>query len=86
MLDLTAAEDFAVSAVRATRVHVIHQYGTLPGKRRCDRPDVDAIEEIKDVKDGGAMARKQLKNAAQFDGWANDGNAASVGSPREFSQ
>jgi len=32
------------------------------------------------------MARKQLKDAAQLDGWANDGDAASVGSPREFSQ
>ncbi len=57
LLDLATAEDCAVSAVRATREHLIHQYGTPPGKRRHDRPDVHAIEEIKDVKDGGAMAR-----------------------------
>jgi UTP--glucose-1-phosphate uridylyltransferase len=49
VLDLAAAEDCAVLAVRATREHLIHQYGTLPGKRRYDRPDVYAIEEIKDV-------------------------------------
>jgi len=59
LLDLTAAEDCAVSAVRATREHLIHQYSTLPGKRRYDRPDVYAIEEIKDVKDGQRPSRKR---------------------------
>jgi UTP--glucose-1-phosphate uridylyltransferase len=46
LLDLAEAENCAVSAVQATREHLIHQYGTLQGKRRHDRPDVYAIEEI----------------------------------------
>src|SRR3954471_6591582 len=46
LLDLVAAEDCAVSAVQATREHLIHQYGTLTGKRRQDRPDVYVIDEI----------------------------------------
>ena len=118
LLDLAAAEDCAVSAVGATREHLIHRYGTLPGMRLSDRPDVYAIEEIKDVKDGGGHGQEdvfpvaqfeklrgdqtslpdlprvlavdgarghQLKDATRLGGWANDGDAASVGSPREFS-
>jgi UTP--glucose-1-phosphate uridylyltransferase len=46
LLDLAAAEDCAVSGVQATREHLIHQYGTLTGKRQPQRPDVYAIEEI----------------------------------------
>jgi UTP--glucose-1-phosphate uridylyltransferase len=46
LLDLAAAEECAVSAVQATREHLIHQYGTLSGKRRHDRPDVYVIDEI----------------------------------------
>ena len=46
LLDLAEAEGCAVSAVQATREHLIHQYGTLTGKRVPDRPDVYAIEEI----------------------------------------
>ena len=46
LLDLAAEEECAVSAVQATREHLIHQYGTLTGKRRQDRPDVYQIEEI----------------------------------------
>jgi UTP--glucose-1-phosphate uridylyltransferase len=46
LLDLAAAEDCAVSAVQATREHLIHHYGTLTGKRLADRPDVYTIEEI----------------------------------------
>ena len=46
MIDLAAAEECAVSAVQATREHLIHQYGTLTGKRLPDRPDVYAIDEI----------------------------------------
>ena len=46
LLDLAAAEGCAVSAVQATREHLIHQYGTLTGKRLPDRPDVYAIDEI----------------------------------------
>ena len=46
LLDLAEAEECAVSAVQATREHLIHQYGTLTGKRLPDRPDVYAIDEI----------------------------------------
>lgn len=46
LLDLASAEGCAVSAVQATREHLIHQYGTLTGKRLPDRPDVYVIEEI----------------------------------------
>ena len=46
VLDLAAAEGCAVSAVQATREHLIHQYGTLTGKRLPNRPDVYAIDEI----------------------------------------
>jgi UTP--glucose-1-phosphate uridylyltransferase len=46
LLDLAADQGCAVSAVQATREHMIHQYGTLTGKRQPDRPDVYVIEEI----------------------------------------
>jgi UTP--glucose-1-phosphate uridylyltransferase len=46
LIDLATAEDCAVSAVQATREHLIHQYGTLTGKRQSDRPDVYVIDEI----------------------------------------
>jgi UTP--glucose-1-phosphate uridylyltransferase len=46
LLDLAEAEGCAVSGVQATREHLIHQYGTLSGKRLPNRPDVYAIEEI----------------------------------------
>lgn len=46
LLDLAGAEGCAVSAVQATREHLIHQYGTISGKRQHDRPDVWGIEEI----------------------------------------
>jgi UTP--glucose-1-phosphate uridylyltransferase len=46
LLDLAAKEECAVSAVQATREHLIHHYGTLSGKRLSDRPDVWTIEEI----------------------------------------
>jgi UTP--glucose-1-phosphate uridylyltransferase len=46
LLDLAAQEVCAVSAVQATREHLIHQYGTLTGKRLHDRPDVYQIDEI----------------------------------------
>lgn len=46
LLDLADAEDCAVSAVQATREHLIHQFGTLTGKRLSDRPDAYVIEEI----------------------------------------
>ena len=46
LLDLASAEGCAASAVQATREHLIHQYGTLAGKRTHDRPDVYVIDEI----------------------------------------
>src|SRR3954454_24515071 len=46
LLDLADSEGCAVSAVQATREHLIHQYGTLTGKRLHDRPDVYIIDEI----------------------------------------
>jgi UTP--glucose-1-phosphate uridylyltransferase len=46
LLELAEAEECAVSAVQATREHLIHQYGTLTGKRLHDRPDVYVIDEI----------------------------------------
>ncbi len=46
LLDLAEAEDCSVSAVQATREHLIHQYGTIQGKRRHDRPDVYTIDEV----------------------------------------
>ncbi|MBV8315020.1 MAG: hypothetical protein JOZ53_08790 [Planctomycetaceae bacterium] len=67
LLDLAAAEDCAVSAVGATREHLIHRYGTLPGMRLSDRPDVYAIEEIKDVKDGGGHGQEDVFPVAQFE-------------------
>ncbi len=42
LIDLAAAEECAVSAVQATREHLIHQYGTLTGRRLPERPDVYA--------------------------------------------
>ena len=46
LIDLAEAEGCAVSAVQATREHLIHQYGTISGRRMHDRTDVYAIDEI----------------------------------------
>jgi UTP--glucose-1-phosphate uridylyltransferase len=46
LLELASSEGCAASAVQATREHLIHQYGTLNGKRLPARPDVYVIEEI----------------------------------------
>ena len=46
LLDLATQEACAASAVQATREHLIHQYGTVQGKRLRDRPDVYVIDEI----------------------------------------
>jgi UTP--glucose-1-phosphate uridylyltransferase len=46
LLDLAESESCAVSGVQATREHLIHQYGTLTGKRLHSRPDGYVIEEI----------------------------------------
>ncbi len=46
LIDLAAAESCAVSAVQATREHLIHQYGTITGRRLEGRPDVHIIDEL----------------------------------------
>ncbi len=46
LLDLAEAEECAASAVQATREHLIHQYGTLSGKKVGHDPNVYAIEKI----------------------------------------
>ena len=46
LLDLAVAEGCAVSAVQATREHLIHQYGTIAGRRLPDRHDVYVIDEV----------------------------------------
>ncbi len=46
LIDLAVAEGCAVSAVQATREHLIHQYGTISGRRMHDRPEVYSIDEI----------------------------------------
>jgi UTP--glucose-1-phosphate uridylyltransferase len=46
LIDLATAENCAVSAVQATREHLIHQYGTLTGRRLPQHPEIYAIDEI----------------------------------------
>ena len=46
LIDLAEAEGCAVSAVQSTREHLIHQYGTISGRRNHDHPEVYAIDEI----------------------------------------
>ncbi len=46
LLDLAETESCAVSAVQATREHLIHQYGTLTGRKVGHDPNVYAIEKI----------------------------------------
>jgi UTP--glucose-1-phosphate uridylyltransferase len=46
LIDLAAAENCAVSAVQATREHLIHQYGTLTGKRVPQHPEIYTIDAI----------------------------------------
>ncbi len=46
LIELAAAEGCAASAVQATREHLIHQYGTLSGRRLPERQDVYLIDEI----------------------------------------
>jgi UTP--glucose-1-phosphate uridylyltransferase len=46
LIDLAVAESSPVSAVQPTREHLIHQYGTLSGRRRHQQADVYQIEEI----------------------------------------
>jgi UTP--glucose-1-phosphate uridylyltransferase len=46
LLDLAVEEQCAVSAVQATREHLIHQYGTVVGKRIHGRSNAYAIEAV----------------------------------------
>jgi UTP--glucose-1-phosphate uridylyltransferase len=46
LIDLAVAEGCAVSAVQATREHLIHQYGTLSGRRLHEHPEAYLIDEI----------------------------------------
>lgn len=46
LIELAEAESCAVSAVQATREHLISQYGTVTGSRLADRSDAYAVERI----------------------------------------
>ncbi len=46
LIELAEAEQSAVSAVQATREHLIGQYGTISGRRMQERPGVYLIDEI----------------------------------------
>jgi UTP--glucose-1-phosphate uridylyltransferase len=46
VIEVAASENCAVSAVQATREHLIHQYGTLTGKRVPLHPELYTIDEI----------------------------------------
>jgi UTP--glucose-1-phosphate uridylyltransferase len=46
LIDLATAEVCSVSAVQATREHLIQQYGTLAGRRLPEQPEVYLIDEI----------------------------------------
>ena len=46
LIELANAETCAVSAVQATREHLIHQYGTVAGRRLPQHPEIYNIEEI----------------------------------------
>jgi UTP--glucose-1-phosphate uridylyltransferase len=46
LIELAGDEGCSASAVQATREHLIHQYGTLAGRRLPERQDVYLIDEI----------------------------------------
>ena len=46
LIDLAEVEGCAVSAVQSTREHLIHQYGTIGGRRNHDHSQVYSIDEI----------------------------------------
>ncbi|HON65183.1 MAG TPA: sugar phosphate nucleotidyltransferase [Phycisphaerae bacterium] len=46
VIDLAVAQDCAVAAVQATREHLIHQYGTVAGKRVSGLSNTFQIEHI----------------------------------------
>ena len=46
LIDLAEAEGCPVSAVHATREHLIHQYGTIQGRRVHDKPGVYVVDEV----------------------------------------
>src|SRR5262249_57135357 len=46
VIEVAAAENCPVSAVQATREHLIHQYGTLTGRRIPEHHEIYTIDEI----------------------------------------
>ena len=46
LIDLAESEGCSVSAVHSTREHLIHQYGTIGGRRTQNHPEVYSIDEI----------------------------------------
>ena len=46
MIDAAKAKNGSISAVQPTREHLIHQYGTVAGKRLSDSPHLYDIQEI----------------------------------------
>lgn len=46
VIDAARAKQSSISAVQPTREHLIHQYGTVAGKRLADRPDLYEVQEI----------------------------------------
>lgn len=46
VIDAAKALGGSISAVQPTREHLIHQYGTVAGKRLSDRPDLYDVQDI----------------------------------------
>jgi len=59
ILDLAAQQDCSVAAVQATREHLIHQYGTVAGRRLSGLPNVFQIDRIIE-KPTPSLAEQQL--------------------------
>lgn len=59
LLDLAESESCAVSAVQATREHLIHQYGTVAGRKIAHNPNVYSVEKIIE-KPSPTVAEQQL--------------------------
>ena len=60
LLDLAEAKECAVSAVQATREHLIHQYGTVAGRKVGHDPNVYEIEKVLE-KPSPTVAEVQLQ-------------------------
>jgi UTP--glucose-1-phosphate uridylyltransferase len=46
VIDAAREKGSSISAVQPTREHLIHQYGTVAGKRLADKPDLYEVTEI----------------------------------------